>query len=371
MMMIDSFQRGLAWLKRQDGRIILVWIVGALMLLSLCLMFAWFAMDLKTVTLVVDGESYEVKTRQKHVSSLLKENEIELKDQDRLSKPRSSRLRNGDVIVIERAFPIRLVDGGQESFKYTAASNVAEALRDLDITLGKEDEVYPDLQEPIKENATIRIVRVERTLATKEETIPFRTLEQKDDRMLKGERKVIQEGKDGKRVKTIEQVWKDGKLVSEQVVKDVVQVERQDRIVAVGTQNPVQILSASSPNIDQITRDGVTFQVKKIIDNVTLTAYDAGFNSTGKTKDHPAYGITHTGSVVKEGRTAAVDPEVIPLGWWFYIEGIGFRRAEDTGSAVKGKKIDLYMDSEEEANQFGMKKGYTVYVIGPEKPSAL
>ena len=232
------------------------------MLLSLCLMFAWFAMDLKTVTLVVDGQSYQVKTRQKHVSSLLKENEIQLKDQDRLSNQIISFATVTLVIVINGPFRFDW-SWRQESFKYTAASNVAEALRDLDITLGKEDEVYPDLQEPIKENATIRIVRVERTLATKEETIPFRTLEQKDDRMLKGERKVIQEGKDGKRVKTIEQVWKDGKLVSEQVVKDVVQVERQDRIVAVGTQNPVQILSASSPNIDQITRDGVTFHLKK------------------------------------------------------------------------------------------------------------
>jgi 3D (Asp-Asp-Asp) domain-containing protein len=52
-----------------------------------------------------------------------------------------------------------------------------------------------------------------------------------------------------------------------------------------------------------------------------------------------------------------------------YIEGVGFRRAEDTGSAVKGQKIDVYYDSHDYANRFGLKRGYTVYVIGPKKPT--
>jgi 3D (Asp-Asp-Asp) domain-containing protein len=73
---------------------------------------------------------------------------------------------------------------------------------------------------------------------------------------------------------------------------------------------------------------------------------------------------------VKEGRTIAVDKNVIPIGWWVYIEGIGFRRAEDTGGAVKGNKIDVYYESSDYANKFGLKRGYTVYVIGPKKPSS-
>ncbi|MNN20840.1 Cell wall-binding protein YocH precursor [compost metagenome] len=56
------------------------------------------------------------------------------------------------------------------------------------------------------------------------------------------------------------------------------------------------------------------------------------------------------------------------MGWWVYIEGVGFRRAEDTGSAIKGNKIDVYYDSLKDANNFGRKKGRTVYVIGPVKP---
>lgn len=91
-----------------------------------------------------------------------------------------------------------------------------------------------------------------------------------------------------------------------------------------------------------------------------MTAYSAG---------EPGIGTrTATGTRVTEGRTIAVDPNVIPLGWWVYIEGIGFRRAEDTGGAIKGNKIDLYYDSVKRANNFGRKSGMKVYVIGPVKP---
>jgi 3D (Asp-Asp-Asp) domain-containing protein len=115
-------------------------------------------------------------------------------------------------------------------------------------------------------------------------------------------------------------------------------------------------------------KNGVDFQAKRVLSNVTLTAYDAGFASTGKVKGQKGYGVTRTGTTVTEGRTIAVDPDVVPLGWWVYIEGIGFRRAEDTGSAINGNKIDVYFDSHQTADAFGLKRGYTVYIIGPTKP---
>lgn len=95
----------------------------------------------------------------------------------------------------------------------------------------------------------------------------------------------------------------------------------------------------------------------------TLTAYTAGYESTGKTPSHPAYGITASGAKVKENHTIAVDPDVIPLGTLVYIEGLGIRKAEDTGSAIKGHKIDVYIPDLEEALEFGVKKNVKVYVL--------
>ena len=55
-------------------------------------------------------------------------------------------------------------------------------------------------------------------------------------------------------------------------------------------------------------------------------------------------GITYTGTMATEGRTIAVDPNVIPLGTRVYIDGYGERIAEDIGGAIKGNKIDIYVD---------------------------
>ena len=77
----------------------------------------------------------------------------------------------------------------------------------------------------------------------------------------------------------------------------------------------------------------------------TLTAYTAGYESTGKTPAHPAYGITSSGAKVKENHTIAVDPNVIPIGTYVYIEGIGIRKAEDTGSAIKARRSMIYSRS--------------------------
>jgi|LSQX01.1.fsa_nt_gb 3D (Asp-Asp-Asp) domain-containing protein len=68
-------------------------------------------------------------------------------------------------------------------------------------------------------------------------------------------------------------------------------------------------------------------------------------------------GITYTGTKATIGRTVAVDPVFIPLGSWLYIEGFGWRRAEDTGSAVRGNVVDIYVGEGPGAYAEAMKRG--------------
>lgn len=61
-------------------------------------------------------------------------------------------------------------------------------------------------------------------------------------------------------------------------------------------------------------------------------------------------GITATGTMATEGRTVAVDPDVIPLGSEVLINGVIYI-AEDTG--VHGKTIDLFINSHAQAAAMG------------------
>lgn len=320
------------------------------------------------VELTVNGERMSVETRQETVQDLLNELNIPYKSQDRMNKNLSSPITFGDHIELVHTFPVTINVDGEERTQYTVGESVQDVINDLNLYIGDEDIVIPKLDAHVEAGDRIEIVRVHTEIETIEEPIEVQTVKVNDNTLLVGKEYVKQQGREGIRVLTVEKRYENGELVQSTVISEQVKQESEDRIIAVGTMQPVSILSAQSPNIKTITRDGMTFGVKKILDNVTLTAYDAGYNSTGKTSDHPEYGITYTGAKVKQGQTVAVDPDVIPLGWWIYIEGIGLRKAEDIGSAIKGKKIDVYFDSEEVANQFGVKKGYTVYVIGPNKP---
>ncbi len=54
--------------------------------------------------------------------------------------------------------------------------------------------------------------------------------------------------------------------------------------------------------------------------------------------------------------TVAVDPRVMPTGTKLWVEGYGEAVAADTGGAIIGNRIDLYMDSKDECLQWGRRK---------------
>lgn len=98
---------------------------------------------------------------------------------------------------------------------------------------------------------------------------------------------------------------------------------------------------------------------------VVATGYTAGVESTGKKPGHPQYGITYSGVKVRRDfvSTIAADPKVFPIGTVLYVPGYGYGIVADTGSAIKGKKIDLYFETRKQVFKQWGKRKVTVYVL--------
>jgi 3D (Asp-Asp-Asp) domain-containing protein len=69
-------------------------------------------------------------------------------------------------------------------------------------------------------------------------------------------------------------------------------------------------------------------------------------------------GITSTGINLKKNpnlKVIAVDPSVIKIGTKVYVEGYGYAIAGDTGGAIRGNNIDVFIPNKSDALKWGRK----------------
>lgn len=102
-----------------------------------------------------------------------------------------------------------------------------------------------------------------------------------------------------------------------------------------------------------------------VLENVTVTHYDCCVECCGKVD-----GLTASGTHATPYSTVAVDPSVIPLGAVLLVDygdgEIHYYRADDTGSGVTDRHIDLCVGSHDEALRMGVKTA-TVYWVAQEE----
>ncbi|WP_017811439.1 G5 and 3D domain-containing protein [Paenibacillus shenyangensis] len=302
-----------------------------------------------------------------------------------------------------------LADGNTYSIR-THGDTVGDVLRQQHIELAADDLLQPQADTPLHNRMTIRITRVAHQKTAALQSVPYETVYYQDASLDQGQQQIIQTGQNGT-IRIIGLAGRnDGMTVSERIIDQQMIQPYTAQVIAIGTRLPaknkpiipMQTDTPANPadQVDQVDQANPVEQERSRSDRsessvstvhlqalsgegnypvnpvksyryelaAELTAYTAGVESTGKQPGDSGYGVTASGAMVKEGQTVSVDPTVIPMGWWMYIEGVGYRKAEDTGSAIKGSKIDIYMDKLDAARSFGRKSGIKVYVIGPDKP---
>ena len=137
---------------------------------------------------------------------------------------------------------------------------------------------------------------------------------------------------------------------------------------------PLKVVELIRKEVPQKTPEPVEVEVSEVVVKVetiepeslgvfSITAYTAGYESTGKTPDHPLYGVTWSGKPVTPNHTIAADLNVLPLGTKVQIEGLPHTyTVEDKGGAINGNDLDLYIPNLGEALAWG-RRDLEVYVL--------
>jgi len=293
--------------------------------------------SMHTVILNDNGIEAEITTFDDTVESFLQNNSIFLNEYDEITPEKYALISEGMRISIRRANKMTVFSDGVEHNVHFIEGDVKYALDKLGIRISNSDVINFGLEERLFPGMFVNIIRVTKETVIKSEAIPYQILVREDNTRARTSRRILQEGLQGELTRTYEVVYKDGVKYSEKFIKEEIVRNSVDHIVLAGTLGTMT------------TSRGETVRY----------AFSREFRATAYTHTGNP---TRTGVMPKVGHVA-VDPRVIPLNSTIYVDFPrgwnhldGFYKATDTGSAIRGNIIDIFMDTEEEAINFGRRR---------------
>ena len=340
----------------------------------------------KEYTVNVDGKKAAAWTTNNTVREILNKAAIEITEHDKVSPGLDEEIDADTAVSVEKAYEVTVLDGLEEKKVWSTSTTVADFLKQNKISLSELDRVENGMDEMVLPNSEVKVVRVEKVTDVVEDSVKFAVETKKDSSILKGKEKVVQKGQNGVVSKTYEVIKENGKEVKRELKNKKIVKEPKKQLTAVGTKVIVASVSrgakpkaaapapkaaapapkvtaaapapkaaapktaapkAAEPKTASVSASAPAEPAGRTL-IVSATAYTA--SCTG------CSGITATGINLKANpglKVIAVDPNVIPLGSKVYVEGYGYAVAGDTGGAIKGNKIDLFMAEQSSAIAFG------------------
>lgn len=302
MIFMDKKDRGfISTLKIIGVTLILVLIFGASVMAT--------EIDMKSVEITMsNGYTMTVITTKTNVAEILRDNNIYIEENERVTPSIDSDLEEGQNIII---------------------TNKSE--QEVQIAKISESGIETSLDEILKSYVPI----IEK-IVVEQETIPYETITKDISQGSTDKKnKVIQAGEDGIKEITYKVKYQNDEEIekiklSEQIIKEPV-----NKIVQV-QKNVVTSRSGST-----VASTGETKIYK-------VTAYCSCSKCCGKRT-----GITASGTKATAGRTVAASGQ-FSFGTKLIINGKEYT-VEDRGGAIQGNKIDIYMNSHAEALAWGVK----------------
>ena len=267
-----------------------------------------------------NGYKLTILTSKTKVSEILKENNIVVSSDEKVSPKENENITDENIIVISN-----------KSKQEIQVAKVSES--GIETTLDTLLKAYDDIVEKIE---------------VKQEKIPYETIKKDvSDGAESTKNKVLQEGQEGIKEITYKIKYQNNTEIKRTKISEKVIKKPVDKIVQVRS----KVTSRSSDSVR-----GESLPDTKVSSNSTegktkiykITAYCSCAKCCGKTN-----GITASGRKAKAGRTIAA-PRGFKFGTKLSINGKTYI-VEDRGGAIKGNRIDLYVNSHSEALRWGVR----------------
>ncbi|MGL4762705.1 MAG: 3D domain-containing protein [Sarcina sp.] len=321
-----------------------------------------FSVIYKPVQIKIGDKIIKTSTMMGTVQDVLEKNEITLEQKDKVVPALNSKLGKNSVIDITRAQEVILLADGKERTLKTAESSIKDVLATEGVTIDDDDKVEPSIDTKIVKGQKIEVIRVEEKIVKENEDIEFEVTVKNNKNLDKSVKKTVQEGEFGKREITARVVYENGKQVGKEILSEKVVSEPVNRVIEQGTKEKVVTTSRgpSSPSNSGSSSSNGGESVLAPSTDKTMTMQSTAYYQGS---------VTATGTKPKRNpdglSTVAVDPRVIPLGSKIYIEGYGYAVAEDTGGAIKGNIVDVFLNTAQECRNWGRRNIKVTIVAYP------
>ena len=306
------------------------------------------------VVVLADGKQTTVTRIGGTVEDALKEAGVTVGEEDSLNYDKDEPLFDKMHIRVTRMMKVRITADGETREVETSAQTVEDVLKKFQVELDEDDRVEPEAKTKVAEGMEITVRRVEVKEEVKTEEVPFETQYQDTDSLYEGETQVKTQGVAGEKEVTYQVTFVDGEEESWEAASEKVTKEPVAEVVLRGTAEREQSGAGGSGTFVDLYGNTVSYSS---VMSGTCTAYSVPGGTTSLGWD-AVYGVI------------AVNPNIIPYGTKMYVTSpdgsvvYGYGVAGDTGGACMAGDIiaDLCYNTIEECSQIGRRE-MVIYIL--------
>lgn len=295
-----------------------------------------------------------VKIAKGTVEDALRKVEITLEKNQIVYPVKDTEIYAGMEINIFDCKTIRIKADGKVYNELVPYGKIGDMIEYSDFKLGENDILSVSKDKQVKDIDTLTVKRVTYSEEQVTEKISYKTVKKNSKDVELGKTKVKTDGKNGEKLVTKRVKYIDGKKSGEEVISEEVVKEPVNKEVLIGIKGA---------KTDKVAGTFVDY-------NGNTVAYSRVVNGSGTAYTAPAGALTATGVAAYHGGVA-VNPNIIPYGSKLYITSTdgsvvyGYATAVDTGGALMAGTaiVDCFYNTYGECVNFG-RRNVNVYIIG-------